>query len=270
MLRLMRILGAMAVMILTLAATRTYAKGEDDIDQSKLRIQGVWWYSQPSGSFKGKNSSGEFDLKKDFGFGDYSTFSGLVDWRFKRKHHLLFGVAPIISDKTMTITRTIQFQGQTFNVGASVNVHLKSLSFSPGYQYDIFRRKHGYLALATQVHFMDTSATLKTTASVNGQSATTTASGSILAPLPVVGPRFLWYPTNSSRFSLEGSLQGMYFFGYGNILSANGAAAIEVNRHLDLRFGYQMGSRLSIHGTTDNIGVKLTQKGPTAGLVLKW
>jgi hypothetical protein len=69
----------------------------EDLDIYKFRTTAVWWFSRPTGSFKGKANSGTFDLSRDFGFGDYSTFPGRVDWRFKRKHHLLFGISAVIT-----------------------------------------------------------------------------------------------------------------------------------------------------------------------------
>lgn len=248
-----------------------HAADDQDFDSYKLRVDGVGWFSHPSGYFHGRNSEGYFDINRDFGFGSYSTFSGQVDWRFKRKHHLLFGASPIQSSKKATLSRTIDFQGQTFDLGASVQADITSLGFAPGYQYDIIRRDHGFLAIATQCNLLKTSARLSATGTFNGESATTTASGSFFAPLPIFGPRFRVYPLpHSGRFSVDGTVQGMYFFGYGNFVSANGAGIVKVNRLLSLRAGYQMGSRLSIHGTSNNIGVRLTQKGPTAGIELNW
>ena len=68
------------------------AEGED-LDVYKIRAIAVRWFSQPTGSFTGK-ASGTFDLSRGFGFGVYSTFSGTADWRFKRKHHLIFVISP--------------------------------------------------------------------------------------------------------------------------------------------------------------------------------
>jgi hypothetical protein len=49
-------------------------------------------------------------------------------------------------------------------------------------------------------------------------------------------------------------------------LSARGGVTVGLTHHLSARAGYEMGSRLSIHGTSDQIAVKLTHSGPTAGL----
>ena len=242
----------------------------DDLDVYKFRATTLWWFSRPTGSFTGKANSGTFDLQRDFGFGDYSTFSGVADWRFKRKHHLLFGVSPVVSSRRVTLSRTIEFQGVTYDLGTEVSADIKSLSFAPGYQYDIIRRNRIILSIATQVQLLKTSADLVGTMTVNGQSATKTASGSFFAPLPIVGPRVRWYPLHSGRLALEGSFQGMSFFGYGNFITARGSGDISLNRHLRLNLGYQMGSRLRIDTGTNEIGIRLTQKGPTAGLEGSW
>lgn len=242
-----------------------------DLDTYKLRIQANWWFSHPSGSFSGEGNSGSFDIDKDLGFGDYSTFSGALDWRFTRKNHFTFGTAPVNSHKTATLQRTIEFQGETFDVGTTVKADIRSYAYVPGYQYDFIRRNHGYLGGTAQLELLDTSASLEGTVTANGQARSQTASGSFFAPLPIIGVHGLWYPmSNSDRVSLEGIITGMYFFGYGNFIASRGNASFGVSKHWRVELGYQMGSRLSIHGTSDNIGVRLTQKGPTAGVAVHW
>jgi len=79
----------------------------------------LWWFPRPSGSFSSTDNSGTFDLSRDFGFGDYSTFTGNVDWRFKRKHPLplLFSTSPVTFQRTATLNRTIESQGERFDQG---------------------------------------------------------------------------------------------------------------------------------------------------------
>ena len=40
------------------------------------------------------------------------------DYRFRWKHHLLFDIANIHNSRTVLLNRTIEFQGQTYLVGA--------------------------------------------------------------------------------------------------------------------------------------------------------
>src|SRR5450755_1174765 len=87
------------------------AQGGQDLDNYRWRVEGNWWFSSPTGSFGLQGSNSYFNINKDFGFGSYSTFTGKIDWRFGRKHHFLFSIAPVNNTRTVTIDRTIDFQG---------------------------------------------------------------------------------------------------------------------------------------------------------------
>jgi hypothetical protein len=198
-----------------------------------------------------------FDLQRDFGFGNYATFNGKWDWRFKRKHHLIFLTTPVVSSRTTTINRTIDWQGQTFNAGARVDANIRSLIFTPGYQWDFIRRQSISLGLLVDVNLAYTDAKLKATGAISGggssASRSAQAEGSLFAPLPVVGPTFRWYAIpHSSRFYLDGALTGMSFFGYGNFVSANAALGFRVAHNWNVRVGYLLGSRYKIYGVEPN------------------
>jgi hypothetical protein len=258
--------------LLVCLVTRPLARAAvgEDLDIYKFRTTAVWWFSRPTGSFTGKADSGTFDLSRDFGFGDYSTFSGMTDWRFKRKHHLLFGVSPVWNSRTTTLKETIEFQGVTYEAGTETSADITSLAFAPGYQYDMIRRNAISLSIAIQVYLMKTSVDLTGKVIVNGQTEAKTASGSFFAPLPILGPRIRWYPFHSGRLALDGSFQGMSFFGYGNFMTARGTGDISLSRHWRVNLGYQMGTRLKINTGANEIGIRLTQKGPIAGFEASW
>jgi hypothetical protein len=158
---------------------------DDEFDNAKRKLQLNGWISSPSGYFNGHDGEGYFDVQRDFGFGDYVTFAGKWDWRFKRKHHLIFGATPIVSSRTTALNRTITWQDQTFNVGAQVNANIKSLIFTPGYQYDFFRFRQIWLGLLVNVNLAYTRAALKSSGVVSGgnvgASGAASASGSVCA-----------------------------------------------------------------------------------------
>ncbi len=254
-----------------LPALQAQEKEKADLDAHEWRVTGMWWFSHPTGDLRASGDQVSWDLSKDFNFSTYSTFTGAVDWHFKRKHHFTFAASPVYSSKSATITRDITFQGVTYHTGATVNADLNSLTFSPGYQYDFIRRRQGYLGLAVSLHLLDTSAKLAGIGTVNGVTAVRAASGSTFAPLPVLGPEARWYPFHdSNRFSVQGGFEGMYFFGYGNFMFSQGTAQVRLYKGLDFKAGYQMGTRLSIQGTNDRVGFRLTQQGPVAGLEASW
>jgi len=254
--------------LFTLTAPLSHA-GDNDAENYKLRFTVFWWYSNPSGHFNDTKNAGpdhSFDLDRDFGFGSYSTFSGNVDWRFTRRNHFLFGTSPVESSNTRTLTRTITFNGKTYNIGTDVSVDINSLSFSPGYQFDFMRRDWGTFSGAAQMHLFNTDAKVSSAVSVHQSS-----SESVLAPIPAIGPRIRWYPNHdSNRFVVDGVAQGMYLFGYGDFYSAKGTAGFAFAQHWKLTAGYQMGTRLTIHGTEDSMGFRLVQKGPVAGVEGAW
>lgn len=263
-------IGLVIVLLYLAALPLVQAQDAGDLDNQKWRVEGNWWFTHPTGYFGLNGSNNYVNFNQDFGFQNNSTFTGKIDYRFRHKHHWLLNVTPIYESRTATLNRTIMFDGQTFDVGGQVNANLRSWNVAPGYEYDIIRRDHGFLGLEVDVNLIDTRAALSASASAGGSGVAISGSRSVFAPLPAVGPVFRWYPLNSNRLSIEGSVRGMPFFGYGNYLQGQGGVNIGLTKHLMLRGGYQLGSRLSIHGTADQIAVKLTHSGPTAGLEYSW
>jgi hypothetical protein len=266
-----RVYLAVAVFMVACVASG-FAQDAGDLDNYKWRVDGDWWFSQPSGHFGANQPNGSyFDVNKDFGFGSNSTFTGKIDWHFGHKHHFLLNATPNYESKTATASRTIMFLGQTFDVGAQVSANINTLNIAPGYQYDIIRRDHGFLGLEADFNLIRTKASLTLAGSVNGAGGAISGSKTLWAPLPAIGPVFRWYPLqDSNRLSIGGSVRGMPFFGYGNFIAARGDVGIGLTQHLNVRAGYEMGSRLSIHGTSDQIAVRLTHRGPTAGIEYAW
>ncbi|MGB2625312.1 MAG: hypothetical protein WAK20_00875 [Candidatus Acidiferrum sp.] len=65
---------------------------------------------------------------------------------------------------------------------------------------------------------------------------------------------------------VERNAYGMYLVGYGNFFSAAGDVGIALTRHIPANAGYQLGSRLSVNGTPDRVGLSLSQKGSLVGM----
>lgn len=258
----------LAIVFLAIA-TSSLAQEREDLDAYTLRLDGFWFYSQPSGSFHGNTSQGRFDFQTDVNFNSYNTGTGRVDWKFTRKNHIYFGSIPVNQSKEGVISNSITFQGQTYGAGALVSARLQSYLFTPGYQYDIFRRKQWHLGLAAQLDLFYIKGTLKAAGqTLNGTTFSAQASSATLrAPLPVAGPEFRAYLIpNSNRLFLSANVMGMYFFGYGNFISSYGTVGISVNKYLNFQGGYQLGSRMNIKSKSDRIGLNLTQRGAIAGL----
>jgi hypothetical protein len=244
-------------------------KGKEDFDSYKLRVDAGWFYVDPTGSIHGSNDSGSVDLTKDLGFESYPTFSGRVDWKFTRKNHLYVAIIPLNTSRQTVLDRTFTFQGQTFNAGLTTSSSLNTLAVAPGYQYDFIRRKRGHLGVGLQMDLFNTTAKVSAAAQVTGDGVhhnAVSASGSLLAPIPVAGPDFRLYLTNSPRVFVDGNILGMYLFGYGNFISAAGNVGVTLSKHFAVLGGYQLGSHLVVNNDHDRIGLRLIQKGAVVGL----
>lgn len=268
---LVRLLAGLVLFICVAAPAQRAANNVEDFDSYKVRIYGFWFYSNPSGNFQGSSENGVIDIQKDLGFSSYSTFAGKFDWKFTRKNHLTLAGSAFDQSRTLTLNRTIVYQGQTFDAGLVTHADLSAPLYAPGYQYDFIRRKRGHLGAAVQVDLFDTNATLNAAAQVSRdgvQHAAASAKGSLLVPIPVAGPQVRFYLTNSSRLYAEGNVLGMYLFGYGNFVSTADDLGLTLTKHLSVNAGYQLGSRLVVNNnsSSNRIGIHLTQQGAIAGL----
>jgi len=244
-----------------------------DLDAYTLRFTGFWVYSQPFGSIHGTGNQGGFDFQADAKFNSYNIGAGRVEWKFTRKNHLFVGALPLNQSREVVLARPVVFQGQTYSAGLAASVRLQNYFITPGYQYDLIRRKQGHIGIVAQLDLMYVRGSLKVAAqTLNGtQQAAQASSGTLRAPLPVFGPDFRYYPIpNSERVFVAGDVLGMYFFGYGNFISSYGTIGVSLNRHLNLQGGYQLSSHIVVKSTDNRIGLELTQRGAIAGLQLSF
>ena len=190
--------GALVILIFIVAVPALRAQQSDEFDDYKLRLDTFWFYSNPTGTIQGSSDTVPVDIQKDLGFNSYSTFSGKVDWKFTHKNHFYVAFSPFYTSRQTTLVRDITFQGQTFTAGTTVNSDLHAFLVAPGYQYDIIRRKRGHLGLGVQIDLFNTNAKIAGVGQESGGSGqAVSASGSLLAPIPVAGPEFRLYLTDS-------------------------------------------------------------------------
>ena len=265
------VLSGMVLFAAVTTAAFSQVVEKQDFDNYHLRIDTAWYYSDPSGNIQGtaNTDNGPVDLQKDLGFTSYSTFSGKADWKFTRKNHFYVSVTPFNFSRQKVLNRTITFQGQTFTAGLTTSSSLDTLFIAPGYQYDIIRRRRGHLGIGLQMDLFNTTAKINAAAQVTGDGvhhAAVSASGSLLAPIPVAGPDFRLYLTDSPRAFIQGNVMGMYLFGYGNFVSTAGAVGITLSKHFAAVAGYQLASHLVVNNSNDRIALRFVQKGAVVGL----
>ena len=240
---------------------------KEDFDNYHLRIDTGWLYSDPSGSIRGTAATDNvsIDFDKDLGFESYSTFSTEV---YKEEPSLRLDNISNFNRQTV-LNRTITFQGQTFTAGLTTSSSLNTLFVAPGYQYDFIRRRRGHLGVQVAIDLFNTTGKISAAAQVTGNGVhheAVSASGSILAPIPVAGPELRYYLTDSPRVFIQGNVLGMYLFGYGNFISTTGTLGVTLSKHFSVLGGYQLASHLVVNDSHDRIGLRFVQRGALLGL----
>ena len=80
---------AVVAMLGVFAATGLFGQDKDsDPEGYKLRIDGQFWYADPTATISGSSAQAPISFDKTFGFTDYSTFVADVDWHFTKRQHL--------------------------------------------------------------------------------------------------------------------------------------------------------------------------------------
>src|SRR5262249_62342592 len=89
--RRLQVASCLIFLALMAAAPAAHAGDEhDEYDAYKIRFDGFWFYSKPTGHFTSQGNTGLLDLSKDLGFKSYSSAVGKLDWKFTHKNHFYF------------------------------------------------------------------------------------------------------------------------------------------------------------------------------------
>jgi hypothetical protein len=147
----------------------------------------------------------EIDWEKNFGEGDVNRFRVDGYWRFGERHKLRALVFSSSRGGSRTIDEEISWGGEIFPVNATIDGEFKFSIYELAYEYAFMRRESYELAASFGLHYADYKATLEAT----GGAADTRIekSGSVGAPLPVLGLRGTWLL--SQTFSIDAS--GQFF-----------------------------------------------------------
>jgi hypothetical protein len=100
------------------------------------------------------------DAKTDLGFVDHQVRAFNLMARPAPGHKIRFEYMPIEFDATSTLNRTIDFNGQRYQVGLPVNSALDWRLYRFGYEYDFIRKDGGFGGLIAEVKYTDVKVSL--------------------------------------------------------------------------------------------------------------
>jgi hypothetical protein len=148
----------------------------------------------------------KIDAVTDLGFENEKFPDFRVVLRPSKKFKFRFGYTPIKYEAVSTLTRTIVFNGQKYDVGLPVNSRLDWKDWRFGLEYDFIYRDRGYLGFITEVKYTDVEVDLV--------SPVTSEFTKAKAPVPTIGVSGRGYLTKN--LSITGEFTGLTLNYSGN------------------------------------------------------
>jgi hypothetical protein len=190
-----------------------------------------------------------------FGIGDFDRFRAEASWRIAPRHLIRGMYFENNRSATRSNEREIEFDGETFPVGATVvassNVTVAQLS----YEYAFLRRDTYELAGGIGVHYVDLGLSLDGTVTAQGGSASRSldADATTQAPLPVLGLRWLWRLPHNFYVSAQVQYFYLEFDPYkGSLIDLKASGVWQLSDHVGIGVAYNdFGFRFDIEDRFD-------------------
>ena len=172
------------------------------------------------------NLVGDLGLEEKKGFGE-----GRLQIKFFNRNKFNFSYLPMKWDADKTLTRTIQFDGQTYTAGTRVQSQLDLKLYKAGYEFDFIANRYGFLGAAFDVLVADNHVELKAPALAIDQKYDATV------PFPMIGLAGRIIPIK--WLSLTAKVSGLPMGGYGHIIDAEASIDINPIKYVSISGGYR-------------------------------
>jgi hypothetical protein len=227
-----------------------------------FELEGRYWRPKLDSTIKIVDSDIGTDVKlvEDLGFDrkeDFGEARGQI--KFFGKHKFNFSYLPLKWDADTTLTRTIEFNGQTYTAGTRVQSKLDLKMFKGGYEYDLIASRLGFLGFTLDVLLADTFVQLKAPDLAVDEKYDATV------PVPMIGLSGRVIPIK--WVSLTGKISGLPMGGYGYILDAEASLDINPVKYVGISFGYRL-LRMDLEYDDNKADFKLD--GPFAALKVRF
>nr|MBC8361536.1 hypothetical protein [Candidatus Desulfatibia profunda] len=229
----------------------------------EVGVRGYYWFPGLSGDLKvdGNGITGTtIDIEDDLGMADESypvieIFAGLGN------HHLSFSYYSADYDGSKVLSKTVNFNGLTFNANTLINTNLKYDVYDFMYMYDLLDLENilaGFsIGLVGKIKYFD--------GSVGIRSTTQSTSTDFSAPIPMLGVNFhagLLADILEARLLITG-------IGYSGNKILDGQAEISYTPFpfLDIHGGYRF---FTIDFDLDDVEANYSTSGPYAAVTISF
>ena len=256
------LVGAFFISVATLHAGSTWNNSESP-ENFRIEVTGSAWLVDSAGTIQANGTP--VDLISDLGAEQQKpSFYGRLVFKPAQKHRVVVEGSPVTINGFNTVSRSIVYRGQTFNVSETVRSSAEFNYLFAGYQYDLLSGSSGHLGLSAGGAYLGATGIINAVQSGVGASKTQTLG------LPLAGAEFRLFPIpHHSIFEVEGGLRGMAFGSYGHFVEGSARGGVRFGS-ISILAGYRE-MIADLHQTGGNTsGVDLRLRGPVFSVSWRW
>jgi hypothetical protein len=238
--------------------------GHEDPESFRIEVTAGGWLINSGGQIQANGSP--IDLVNDLGVSqNKGTFYGQFVFKPGRKHRIVVEGTPFQLNGLKTVSRTINYRGQTFTVNQTVQSTATLDYFFAGYQYDVLSGPKGHLGFSVGGAYLNASGSLSTVP------ASVSASRSQTVGLPLAGVDFRLFPIPHRKiFDVEGGIRGMAYGDYGYYAEATGSGGLNLGPFAILAGYRAVNTSIYVNNSGGPSGLTARLKGPIFSGVFRW
>jgi hypothetical protein len=203
---------------------------------------------------------GEVDFVEEFAIENkyFPEFRATIG----RSHKFRASAVTFNYEEEAIITRTIVFQGRTFNIGAPATADIKWKLYKFGYEWDFVSRERGFFGVVADLKYN------RVEASIDSPVLTSAATTDTTAPVPTIGVIGRGYLANA--VSITGEFSGFSITRdefEGTFFDFDLYGTVSMGRNFGVQGGYRS---VVVDYLVDGDSGDLKMKGPYFGAVVRF
>jgi hypothetical protein len=227
-----------------------------------IEVEGRMWNVKLDSTVKIVQSGigTDVNLVSDLGFDERKNFfEGRLQVKFARKHKFNLEYIPLKWDADKVITRTVEFNGQTYTAGTRVQSSVDFKFFKGGYEYDFLAGSLGFLGGTLDVLAVNATVQLAAPALAIDLKEDKTI------PIPMIGLVGRVYPIKWVNLTAKAS--GLPAGDYGYVFDGEASLNINPIKYLGISGGYRY-FMVKVKYNDNSLDYRLD--GPFVGLTLRF
>jgi hypothetical protein len=251
-------LPAAAVLLAAVAPALHAESGDPLSDRFNIQLGGFMLSTKTTlrvdGDVNGQFERGdEIDAERDLGLEDSDRFRIDAYWRIAPKHKIRVMYFDTSNSADKTLERTIEFDGQTYNVGLDIHAKTETQVTELAYEYTFLKRDMYDLSASFGIHNLKFNTFLG--GELNGQPlANLQNTAEANGPLPVVGLHGVW--RFNDKFYIDAMAQyfAISFEEYdGSVTDLTASAVWQFSKHFGVGAGWNsFTTRVDVDGDNFN------------------